>query len=271
MIGDSQKSLRFEFGTNWKRFLSSLDQRQIDAAEESLKRMLEVEDLHRKTFIDVGSGSGLSSLAARRLGAVVYSFDYDPESVACTRHLKDRFFPDDPNWIVQTGSVLDADWLESLKQYDIVYSWGVLHHTGAMWRALDNIDPLVARGGKLFISIYNDQGRLSDFWRMIKRLYNQMPRGLRFTLVLPALALLWGPRTVIDFFRLRPFQTWRTYKKSRGMSPWWDLVDWVGGYPFEVARPELILDFYVQRGYRLQKINTCGRGLGCNEFVFTKL
>ena len=271
MIDDSNQSLRFQFGTNWKRFLSSLDDRQIAAAEESMKQMLEAEDLHGKRFVDVGSGSGLSSLAARRLGATVLSFDYDAESVACTRYLKNQFFPNDPNWIVQSGSVLDSQWLKSLEQYDIVYSWGVLHHTGAMWQALDNIDCLVMPGGKLFISIYNDQGRVSDLWRMVKRLYNLTPRGLRFAFVLPALAVFWGPHTVMDFFRLRPFQTWRTYKKSRGMSPWWDLVDWVGGYPFEVATREMILEFFVKRGYRLQKLNSCGHGLGCNEFVFTKL
>lgn len=271
MIDGSNQTLRFQFGKNWERFLSSLNNTQITRAEDSMKLMLEAEDLQGKKFVDVGSGSGFSSLVARRLGAVVHSFDCDPESVACTQHLKDKFFPNDANWIIQTGSVLDSNWLQSLRQYDIVYSWGVLHHTGAMWQALNDIDCLVTPGGKLFISIYNDQGRLSDFWRLIKRLYNLTPRGLRFAFLLPALALLWGPRTVKDLFRLRPFQTWRTYSESRGMSPWWDLVDWVGGYPFEVAKPELILDFFVRRGYRLQKISTCGRGLGCNEFVFTKL
>jgi len=271
MIDDSCERLRFEFGKNWKRFLSSLDQRQIVEAEESIKRMLPAHELQGKTFIDVGSGSGLSSLAARRLGAVVSAFDYDPESVACTRSLKDKFFPDDPAWTIQTGSVLDSEWLRSLGQYDIVYSWGVLHHTGAMWQALQNVDCLVKPGGKLFISIYNDQGWLSDFWRVVKRLYNVMPNRLRLVLLLPSLVLIWGPRTLIDLVRLRPFQTWRTYEKNRGMSPWWDLVDWVGGHPFEVAKPERVLDFYAKRGYRLQNLNTCGRGLGCNEFVFTKL
>lgn len=271
MIADSDENLRFQFGTNWKQFLSTLDNGQIIAAEESIKRMLEADDLHGQTFVDVGSGSGLSSLAARRLGAIVHSFDYDPESVVCTRRLKDQFFPNDPDWIIDSGSVLDSHWLHSLQQYDIVYSWGVLHHTGAMWQALENIDSLVTPGGKLFISIYNDQGRLSDFWWLVKRLYNVMPRGLRFVLLVPALILFWGPRTAIDFFRLQPFRSWRTYKEKRGMSPWSDLVDWVGGYPFEVAKPEMIQDFFVQRGYRVVKLKTCGRKLGCNEFVFTKL
>jgi 2-polyprenyl-3-methyl-5-hydroxy-6-metoxy-1,4-benzoquinol methylase len=266
-----KQGLRFQFGQNWKRFLSGLNAQRIEEAEKSIKRMLEAEDLRGKNFLDIGSGSGLSSLAARRLGARVHSFDYDPESVACTQYLKQRFFPDDSEWVVEEGSVLDTAWLRSLGKYDIVYSWGVLHHTGSMWEALDNIDPLVAPGGKLFVAIYNDQGRASSYWRMIKKLYNRLPGALRFVIILPVVVLLWGPKTMSDLFRGRPFHTWRTYTNTRGMSAWWDVVDWVGGYPFEVAKPEAILDFYNKRGYRPQKLKTCGRGLGCNEFVFKKL
>lgn len=265
------QGLRFQFGRNWRRFLSGLTDKRIVEAEESIKRMLEAEDLRGKSFLDIGSGSGLSSLAARRLGAQVHSFDYDPESVACTQYLKQRFFANDPEWVVEEGSVLDTAWLRSLSKYDIVYSWGVLHHTGSMWQALDNIHPLVAPGGKLFIAIYNDQGRASSYWRMIRQIYNRFPGPLRFVIILPVLVCLWGPKTMSDFFRGRPFHTWRTYANNRGMSAWWDVVDWVGGYPFEVAKPEAILDFYNKRGYRPQNVKTCGRGLGCNEFVFVKL
>jgi SAM-dependent methyltransferase len=265
------QGLRFQFGRNWRRFLSGLNDQRIAEAENSIKRMLEAEDLRDKSFLDIGSGSGLSSLAARRLGARVRSFDYDPESVACTQYLKQRFFPDDSEWVVEAGSVLDTDWLRSLGKYDIVYSWGVLHHTGSMWQALDNIDPLVAPGGKLFVAIYNDQGRASSYWRMIKQRYNRFSGPLRFVIILPVLVYFWGPKTISDFFRGRPFYTWRNYAHSRGMSAWWDVVDWVGGYPFEVAKPEAILDFYNKRGYQPQKVKTCGRGIGCNEFVFVKL
>src|SRR6516225_9471245 len=155
----SEENKRFQFGKNWKRFLLALDDKQIAEAEKCIQRMLEIKDLWGKSFLDIGSGSGLSSLAARRLGARVHSFDNDPESVACAEYLLRRFFPNDPDWVIERGSVMDPVWLKSLAQFDIVYSWGVLHHTGGMWQALDNIDPLVAPGGRLFIAIYNDQGR----------------------------------------------------------------------------------------------------------------
>ena len=138
---------RFEFGKNWTRFLSVLNEERIIEAEKSLRTMLGMESMAGKSFLDVGSGSGLFSLAAKRMGASVHSFDYDPESVACTRELKRRYFPDDVNWIIEDGSVLDSDYLGALGEFDIVYSWGVLHHTGAMWKALKNIVPLVRKGG----------------------------------------------------------------------------------------------------------------------------
>jgi 2-polyprenyl-6-hydroxyphenyl methylase/3-demethylubiquinone-9 3-methyltransferase len=56
----------------------------------------------------------------------------------------------------------------------------------------------------------------------------------------------------------------------RGMSPWRDVVDWVGGLPFEVAKPEEIFEMFQQRGFSLDRLRTCAGGLGCNEFVFSR-
>src|SRR5204862_4265084 len=130
---------RFEFGQNWSQFLAALDEQRIQQAEKSLREMLEVGSLAGKTFLDIGSGSGLFSLAARRLGARVHSFDFDPKSVACTRQLKRRYFFEDAGWKIEEGSALDSDYLKTLGTFDIVYSWGVLHHTGEMWKALGNV------------------------------------------------------------------------------------------------------------------------------------
>ncbi len=264
---------RFEFGKNWSRFLAVLDDARITRAEESLKAMLEVEDLEGKSFLDIGSGSGLFSLAARRLGARVHSFDYDPHSVACTTELRRRYFAGDDRWQIEEGSALDADYVKSLGRFDVVYSWGVLHHTGEMWKALDNARWPVAPGGKLFVAIYNDQGSRSRRWLWVKRTYNDLPRFLRppFALVSIAPQETKAMLRSLATLKLGEYvRTWTRYDTNRGMSRWRDIVDWVGGYPYEVAKPEEIFDFYRARGFRLMKMKCGGVGLGCNEFVFVK-
>ena len=261
---------RFAFGANWQAFLQSLTDERIRKAEVSLRTMLQLDDLRGKTFIDIGSGSGLFSLAAANMGAQVVSFDYDPQSIACTAELRERFHPQSPAWNVRPGSALDREFLATLGQFDLVYSWGVLHHTGQMWSALENAGQLVAPQGKLFIAIYNDQGRSSQFWRQIKRLYCGLPAALRWLVLLPCFARLWGPTLLRDLFWFPPLRTWREYVRNRGMSPWRDVVDWVGGYPFEVAKPEEVLERVRSAGFELTKMTTCGGGLGCNEYVFVK-
>ena len=267
------QSERFQFGENWRRFLALLDEERIKIAERTLADWLECERLDGCRFLDIGSGSGLSSLAARRLGAQVHSFDYDPQSVACTAELRRRYFNDDPHWRVESGSVLDQAWLQTLGQFDIVYSWGVLHHTGAMWQALSNVAPLVAPGGKLFIAIYNDQGGTSRRWLAIKKLYNRLPAPLRPVLVAAVgvtLELRPALGRLLRFENPLPFGEWKARKSNRGMAYWSDLVDWVGGLPFEVARPEAIFDFYRARGFVLLRLKTKDGGHGCNEFVFQR-
>ncbi len=261
---------RFEFGANWAQFLKLLNNERIALAEQSLRNKLHMEDLQGKRFLDIGSGSGIFSLAARRMGANVHSFDFDPQSVACTAELKRRYFGDDPGWIVEQASVLDKDYLKSLGQWDVVYSWGVLHHTGEMWQALGNVVPLVRQGGAIYLAIYNHQQVMTPIWTWVKRSYNRLPGRLRWLILGPALIRLWGPRTIFDLLRGQPFYTWRNYAKHgvRGMSAWHDVIDWVGGYPFEVAKPEEIFRFYSRQGFLLKELVTCGGGLGCNEFVF---
>ena len=261
---------RFAFGRNWARFLETLNETRIEQAEKSLVEKLEAESLAGKRFLDIGSGSGLFSLAARRHGARVYSFDYDPMSVACTRELKRRYFPGDADWVIEAGSALDTEYLQSLGQFDIVYSWGVLHHTGEMWKALGNAAERVAPGGRLFVAIYNDQGTRSIRWKKVKKLYNQLPRGMKFLVVIPCFFAIYWRAMVKDILRLRPFHTMRHYGKDRGMSMWRDLIDWVGGYPFEVASPEQVFEFYKARKFSLSWLKTCRGAMGCNEFVFQK-
>lgn len=268
-----QSGDRFQFGENWSAFLSVVNDERIEEAKLSLRDMLGRDDLEGLSFLDVGSGSGLFSLAAARLGARrVHSFDYDPSSVGCTQELRRRYAPA-VDWTVEQASALDAEYVRSLGDFDIVYSWGVLHHTGDMWTALENTIAPVADGGQLFISIYNDQGPRSHFWRAVKRLYNMLPAPLRF----PFTLLVMVPREGLSMLKAvalgRPHayvRGWTDYKRSRGMSRWHDLVDWVGGYPFEVAAPEEIFDFARKRGFTLDRLTTCGGGLGCNQYVFVR-
>lgn len=263
---------RFEFGENWKEFLSRLSDERIQIAENCLKELLKVESLEGKTFLDIGSGSGLSSLVARNMGASVDSFDFDEASVWCTSELKARYYPGDDGWSVSQGSVLDADFLASLGKCDVVYSWGVLHHTGEMWRAIDNSLKLVDDGGAYFIAIYNDQGFKSHVWWLIKYIYNHLPTLLRKPFAY-FFAIITKFLVVIKYtLKLRPMDAIRpllNYKDARGMSILSDTVDWFGGFPFEFAKYEHLVRYIEAKGYTL-KNSVRANSLDCHELVFVK-
>lgn len=258
---------RFEFGENWNRFLSVVNQDRIGQAEARLAEAL--GNLAGKTFLDVGCGSGIHSLAALRLGASrVHSFDFDPKSVACSQEMKRRFAPN-ADWSIEQGSALDRGYLSSLGQFDVVYSWGVLHHTGDMWTALDLIR--IPAREKLMVAIYNDQGWQSRAWTVLKTRYNRSGMAGKKVLEVFTFAAHWGGMAAYYALKghpVEPVRKWKQYSRSRGMSPWHDVVDWAGGFPFEVARPGQIKTFFLERGFSLswEKLTTRN---GCNEFVFS--
>jgi 2-polyprenyl-3-methyl-5-hydroxy-6-metoxy-1,4-benzoquinol methylase len=264
---------RFEFGKNWAAFLRLLDDDRIERAESSLAEMLQVKTLDGRTFLDIGSGSGLFSLAARRLGAQVTSFDFDPNSVACTNELRRRYFPDDPQWKIEHGSILDEDFVGSLEKYDVVYSWGVLHHTGDMWKALSATGELVRDRGQLFIAIYNDTGSQAARWKAIKATYCRLPNFLKFPFAV-AVSLPGELKSLAGYAAagkpFRYFAHWRNYRNARGMNRWHDILDWVGGYPYEYAGPSKLFRFFADRGFSLANMKCDNVGLGCNELVFRK-
>lgn len=263
---------RFGFGKNWLSYIALLDETRIARAEKSLREMLGLETLQGLTFLDIGCGSGLFSLAARRLGATVQGIDFDPNSVRAAELLREKWFPGDEQWTIRQGSALDAVMMGSLDKFDIVYSWGVLHHTGQMWKAIDTAAGRVKSGGTFFIAIYNDQGRISRNWLTTKQRYNKASNLRKRMMIYRHLTQFWWKTVIRDVVKFgSPTHTWRNYQSERGMDVYHDMVDWIGGYPFEVAKPEEIMDFCLERGFELRRMKTCGGGLGCNEFVFYKV
>lgn len=265
---------RFEFGENWKNFLLKINDERIFNAQLSLTDMLEINSLSGKSFLDVGSGSGLFSLAARNLNANVTSFDFDESSVYCTAELNKRYYPNDEFWSVMQGSVLDSSFVGQLGRFDIVYSWGVLHHTGDMWSAIDNCLNLVNDGGKFCIAIYDDQGIKSQIWWVVKWIYNKLPKFLIKPFAYTSAFFINFILLLKFTIKLKPkafFEQILNYKKhARGMSVLSDILDWYGGFPFEFSSYEKLVEFIQRKGFELQKGKRAS-SLGCHELVFRKI
>jgi SAM-dependent methyltransferase len=255
---------RFAFGKNWDDFSGRLQYEDYIAAKESLKRL--VPDLHSKTFLDVGCGSGLFSIAASALGAKkVLGFDFDKDSIAASQKLIEIISQWDSDVKKDTinfeaGSILDDN--ISVERYDVVYSWGVLHHTGDMYAAFERIKNLVVENGALVLAIYNKHFT-SPVWKLIKYTYVKSPSFIKKILIF--LVMLIKFPIVLIVTRRNPF------KKRRGMHFYTDIVDWVGGYPYEYASTGEVTDFFESRGFKLKKLNKTKGFTGCNEFVFEKV
>ncbi len=265
----TSREAHFEFGANWRDFAAHLDEARILSSCDGVARLLG-RDLRGATFLDVGCGSGLHALAALRLGAGrVVAVDLDENSVSTTRAVLEAHAPDG-SWDVQQCSVFDLD-PATFGRFDIVYSWGVLHHTGAMYRAIQSAARMTADGGALALAIYN-RTRLCGFWKREKRFYTHaspfVQRAVRAAFMAAFLAYL--PAT--DF---NPVGFVRRRSGERGMRWANDVHDWLGGHPYESASPEEIERFVRSLGFHAENVFAVGPqlglwGSGCNEFVFRR-
>ena len=261
----------FGFGQNWTEFLEDLTDERIDTARQSLQDFMQTSSLEGKSFLDIGCGSGLFSYSAHLLGAQrIHSFDVDEFSFKCCQHMHEKAGkPED--WTMGHGSVLDDAFMEQLGQFDVVYAWGCLHHTGHMWHAMENAAARVAPGGLFYIAIYGKVRKgfqSSKNWLRIKKLYNRMPRaGKTFMEWVYGAYLLQG-----RVFRFRnPWKYVREYKRKRGMSWKRDLVDWIGGYPYEYASVQELFDFIREKfpDFYLANLYTA-KALGNHELLFRR-
>lgn len=257
----------FSFGANWQKLVDRLDTRQLEQATDSLLNSFGGEQFPSRRFIDVGCGSGLFSLAAMHLGArEVVSVDVDPNAVACANYLRKRErLP--ANWTVKDGSILDANFVRTLGCGELVFSWGVIHHTGDLWSAFTNLTQLVCPGGLLCVAIYN-RPRAPKIQISLKRTYNRAPRAVRPLMVAGYGTALLGLLAVRG---RNPVSYVKGYgAHSRGMDYWRDVEDWLGGLPFEYAAPVEVHKFAERNGFRLEA-ELVRRPGGCNEYLLRRV
>lgn len=257
------EKITFQFGKNWESFLKTISEDQIRSALQDIEQWIGKENIVGKTVLDIGCGSGIHSMAFYLLGAKsIDSFDYDSFSVKTTKSLWEQNSKP-AKWNVFQGSILETDFLNTLQKYDIVYSWGVLHHTGNIWKAIENAASRVNDNGIFWISIYAKGPNYLKHLQL-KRNYN---------------AASWIGKKWLEYIFIFKVMGWRLLhlknpinwneRKTRGMDTYHDIVDWLGGLPYEVASEDEIIQFCAKQGLILKRIKVLGEG-GCNIYVFRR-
>ena len=251
---------QFDFGANWQSFSANqLGSEELDSAVNSLTELIGVDYIQNKSFLDIGCGSGIFALAAKKLGATkVLGIDLSQKSIAASESNAQRFNVSDVRFVC--GSILDPTIIFEQK-YDLVYSWGVLHHTGKMWQAIERAIDLTAQKGLLVIAIYNRHWT-SPIWRAIKYLYNILPQVGKIIMLYIFWPIVYLAKLLVT--KKNP------QKKSRGMNFYYDLIDWLGGYPYEYAGPEQIIEFVTANNFSLVKFLPAEVPTGCHQYVFQR-
>ncbi|HYW52274.1 MAG TPA: class I SAM-dependent methyltransferase [Gemmatimonadaceae bacterium] len=253
---------RFGFGRNWLDYQTSIDQQRFAMARTDIELWLGQKSLSDCRVLDIGSGSGIHSCCMHQMGAKeLVSFDYDANSVAATRELHARSGAPS-SWQVTQGSVLDPSFLESLGTFDLVYSWGVLHHTGQMWQAIANAATRVKPGGRFFISIYA-KGPQFPADLALKQRYHQASLSGKRRMEFEWIAERYEHRARHGEVP----EGWWTEGCERGMDPYYDLVDWLGGLPYEVATLHELTDALRRSGIETRRARECPGDGGCHILV----
>jgi predicted RNA methylase len=270
----SQNLLEFEshfsFGENWAQYAEKIDETRIEEAEKSLLRLVGRETIQGHTFLDIGCGSGLFSLAAVRLGCKrLLAVDLDPNSVETTRKTLQRYAPSGANWDCKRVSVFDLD-PTMIGTFDVVYSWGVLHHTGAMYKAIEKAAAMVAPNGTLTLALYG-KTPFCGLWRIEKRIYSRSPQWAQRAIE-GVYRVIVGARLALKGESLKKRE--QTYFQQRGMDMYHDTRDWLGGYPYESISPTEAMTFMHKLGFEpIRSFVEPSIGLlgaGCDEYTFTK-
>lgn len=272
---EKELASHFSFGENWKQFSQIVTEEHVQFAQLDLERLLGVSSLDDKTFCDIGCGSGIHAVAAARMGAHVTALDIDPVSTRTTTDLAKKFGMRQ-SISVHNNSIFHHSLTD--ERFDIVYSWGVLHHTGSMWEAIAEAVKLVSeRPGSMFAIALYRRTRLCRFWTIEKRFYKNAHPIIQ-TGIRRVVSVLMGINLLLKF--RGPFISRKQYQRNRGMSPGHDLHDWLGGYPYESVTHTEILEFLGARGFVLKtelgnrqysrRMSLGVFGSGCDEYVFVR-
>lgn len=255
--------ITFSFGQNWRSYVDTVTATSIQGAMDAITEWLPPENIAGTSVLDIGCGSGIHSLCFQQLGAAnVTSIDVDPKSIEASRVLWEKAGRP-ANWKIVQGSILDRDFVAGLGTHDIVYSWGVLHHTGAMWEAIANASTLVRRNGLFWIALYVKGPKYPEHLAL-KQKYNRASKLGKKIMVWKFIGNIKRERRRAG---LNP-SSWNQ-QHERGMDVYHDVIDWLGGLPYEVASKEEIVEFCAQRGFVLQNIKELPEG-GNNTYLFSR-